>query len=57
MSKIKISSETEYEQVSKDLSATMDHPLAHDFPDQVNYEETIEALEKWRKDNKLEGIR
>ncbi|WP_194564532.1 hypothetical protein [Vibrio anguillarum] len=51
--KIEIKSEAEYEQVSKDLSATMDHPLAYELPELVNYEETIEALEKWRKENPI----
>ncbi|USD35623.1 MULTISPECIES: hypothetical protein [Vibrio] len=55
MTKIVIKSESEFEEISADLNATLEHPLAYEegFWEQVNYDETVAALDKWREDHPL----
>lgn len=54
---LKISSESQYKEVERELIAFCEHPLFGEFAEhQQQYEETLAALDKWRKDNPLDVL-
>ncbi|MEZ9283234.1 hypothetical protein AB4394_07545 [Vibrio lentus] len=49
-----INSEKEYEEESNNLNSFIEHPLYGELPEhEQTYEETVAALDKWRKENPI----
>lgn len=49
-----IQSEKEYEEESENLLSFVEHPLYGELPEhEQEYEDTVAALDKWRKANPL----